>query len=433
MSLDDIIKGIVEDTVKERRDYSDLRTIAEAKRYCRKTFVGMGRSEIAHDYKKGGSGFYNFLANMGWRDIVLPKSKVIYYSFLKTMEDAKRYCMKTFPGMTVSDIQSDTKNHGSGFYAFLVKKGWAEEALPERMRPVGRDYSALKTVDDAIRYCRENFPGKGRRQIQLYLKNRGSGFYEFVSRMCWRDEVLPERLKEDYSSIKTVRDAKRYLKENYSGMTRTELYTESGGSGFYQYLGRKGWRDEVLPERKRKDYSVLKAVEDARRYYEKNFNGMKRGELASDRENGGSGFYSYLGEMGWRDEVLPESKCAGSNDYSGIKKLNDAKRYYKRNFIGMSRTQVQTDRKNGGAGFYKLLTRKGWRDLVFPPKMRHPGHADYSAIRTIDDAVRYRNDNYAGMTRNRLKHDHDNGGCGFYQYVSRRGWIDAVIPRREKG
>ena len=74
----------------------------------------------------------------------------------------------------------------------------------------------------------------------------------------------------------------------------------------------------------------------------------------------------------------------------------------------------------------------GWlkQGLVeYSPKERN----DYSGLKTVEDALRYREEFFPGMARTEIAHDHDNGGCGFYQFISRKGWRDAVLPHRRDG
>jgi len=296
-------------------------------------------------------------------------------------------------------------------------------------RARNKHYSHLRTVDDAKRYCEKNFSGMTRKQIQSDTRNHGGGFYHFIVKMGWRDIVLPEAGQKDYSALRTPADAKRYFDENFNGMTRSQLAhdKENGGGRFYSFLGRRRWRDVVLPPGKNadyNDYSDLTTVDDARRYYETNFSGMSRGRISLDVE--GHRFYAFLIRRDWYDEVLPESKNAAHNDYSFLKTVDDAKQHYVENFQGMSRSQVQQDRTSGGAGFYKYLVRTGWRDLVLPIKKRR----DYSILKTVDEAKRYYHAMFRGMSRGNVEHDHKNGGCGFYHFLRDKGWSELVLPVR---
>ena len=316
MTIDDIIRSIVEEVASVQNDYSSIRTVDDAKRYYEKNFPGTTRNELSEDHETGGRGFYMFLYRRDWCDAVLPVSKNAAhrdYSSLETIADARKYCQETFSGMIRKDIQLDSKNGGSGFYDFLVRKGWRDEVLPQgklierRKHAKSKGYGTLKTANDAKRYCEKNFPGMSRREIQRDLANCGGGFYDFLVRKGWRDEVLPESRCRNYSGLQTVDDAKRYYEKRFSGMTRGQLAVdrEHGGSGFYGYLGRMGWRDDVLPENKRCDYSSIGNVENARLYYEQNFKGMTRGQLSKDVKGGGKRFYLYIYRKDWLDGVLP--------------------------------------------------------------------------------------------------------------------------------
>jgi len=253
MSVDEIVKSIVEGCTRQRNDYSVLRTIDDAREYYVDNFSGMSRMEVMRDKENAGSGFYAYLLRKGWCGAVLPKSKKTDYSFIKTVDDAKRHYELRFAGMSRSRLQKDKKDGGCGFYHFLVKKEWNDAVLPESKNVLHRDYSALKTVDDARRYYSDNFAGMGRSELSADTKRCGGGFYVFLSTKGWRDAVLPESEHadyKDYSKIKTVTDAVRFYVKVFPGMSRTALMTHKG-SGFYQFLKRMGWLDAVVPSRER--------------------------------------------------------------------------------------------------------------------------------------------------------------------------------------
>ena len=96
--------------------------------------------------------------------------------------------------------------------------------------------------------------------------------------------------------------------------------------------------------------------ETARDYYLENYEGLSRGELQKDKKD--RGFYKALQNRGLLD-ILPESK---RRDWSFLNE-ETARAHYLKNFEGMSRKEV--GEKDGG--FYAALRDRELVDIVFRP------------------------------------------------------------------
>lgn len=64
-----------------------------------------------------------------------------------------------------------------------------------------------------------------------------------------------------------------------------------------------------------------------------------------------------------------------------IKTTDDAVRYYEENYAGMSRSEVQKNTENGGRAFYKAILKRKWLDDVFPPSKTKTSQQDNEAKR----------------------------------------------------
>ncbi len=94
--------------------------------------------------------------------------------------------------------------------------------------------------------------------------------------------------------------------------------------------------------------------------------------------------------------------------------VEDFRRYYEDNYAGMSRTDVE----KRDSGFFCTVTRKGFSDQVFPPKVRKKWDGF-----TLEDFQELYNQNYAGMSRCEVY----KADSSFYEAVMRRDYADEVF------
>jgi len=284
----------------------------------------------------------------------------------------------------------------------------------------------IRSVDEAVAYYEEHFAGMSRGQLSNDTENGGSKFYRYVRVKGWKEQVFPP--SKNISRKKSLPDkeaAKKYYEEHFAGMTRNEVAKdeEEDGKNFYQYIRKQEWLD-ILPERTQIDWmTLLPDPESARQYYEEHFSGMGRTEVQKDREKNGLGFHYHVRRQGWAEYVFPEKKPIDWKELLPDEKA--ARRYYEEHFAGMGRTAVKSDKENGGNAFYEWIRKQGWLDAALPEKKETNW---MTLLPDPENAKKYYDENYAGMTRTQVKYDKKNGGMRFYSYVTRQGWSDEVFP-----
>jgi len=299
--------------------------------------------------------------------------RIQWKKIITSIDDAVAYYEKHFAGMSRSEVARDTKNNGRKFYAYITREGWVEEVLPESKHI---DWETLvPDIEAAEIHYKENYTGMSRTELQKDIENGGNGFYKYLRRQKWQDKILPKSKHIDWlTTVPNVETAKKHYEEHYAGMNRSELRkdTENAGGAFYSYLLSQGWRDQVLPKSQRINWSELVPdIDTARDFYEEHYAGMSRSEIKENTENDGCAFYNFLKRQGWQDDVLPESK-----QISWITIVPDeeaAKQYYQEHYTGMSRSELCQDKEHKGASFYWYIRKQGWMEGILPPPKRGIG------------------------------------------------------------
>ena len=412
MSIDDIVKSIVEDE-PERHDWSIIRTPEHAKAYYDVNYPGLSRNQVKHQ----ALHFYQFLIRKGWHDIVLPstfRKKLSDYSSIRTVDDAKRYFELNFSGLTRSVVRS----RRPGFCTFLESHGWMELVLPS-LASNHKDYSGITTLEDALVYFKANFEGWSRSELQ----KKAGGFHGFLTRKGWYEMVVTPSKKEkhEFWKLETLDNVKEYYEQHFVGLSCEELKANKAGSAFYDHVIEKGWLAEIFPFAKKGPWSSMKTADDAKQYYDEHFADMSRSEILSCGIRKSISFISMLKEKCWLDEVVPSNLL----DWSELKTPEDAKRHYESHYVGMTGHALRYSEDVEARRFLAFLNNKDWIKQVIPKKNK-----DWSWMRTPEDAKRFYEDNYAGMSRGEVKHDRQ--GAVFYINVRQSGWLDIVFPPKER-
>ena len=327
---------------RQRKDWSFIETKEDATKYYQENLAGKTSKQVQNE----NISFYGMLQKRGWLDILLRERK--NWDFLETKEDATKYYQENLASKTSKQVQ----NENATFYTILQQRGWLD-ILPKH----NKDWSSIKTKEDAIKYYQENLASKTSKQVQ----KEANGFYYILEVQHWLD-ILP-RQRKDWSFIKSKEDAIKYYQENLAGKTPEQVKKEA--NGFYHILMSQHWSD-ILP-RRLKDWSFLKTKEDAIKYYQENLTGKTIKQVQDETGT----FYTILRQRGWLD-ILPRQL----KDWRFIKTKEDALTYLLKNFAGMATTIVsKTD-----SSFYNLLQQKGWLDMLHKKKKLFGKNLrDYSA------------------------------------------------------
>jgi len=259
-------------------------------------------------------------------------------------------------------------------------------------------------LQDYVDFYESNYAGMSRSEV----KKVDSGFYTKVRKEGFVDEVLPERKLKDFTGWK-LQDYKDYMNDNYAEMSRSEV--QEADKSFYGKIRREGFADEVLPESKRRSFKGW-TVEDFQKFCNDNYSGMSKSEV----EKADGGFYNIIRKEGFIDEVLPESK---RRDFTGWE-LKDYVDFYESNYAGMSRSEVN----KADGGFYNKIRKEGFIDEVLP-KNKKRSFKGWE----LQDFKDYMNNNYSGMSRKEVQ----KADSGFYEKVRKEGFIDEVFPKSKFG
>ena len=163
-------------------------------------------------------------------------------------------------------------------------------------------------LQDYVDFYESNYAGMSRSEV----KKVDSGFYTKVRKEGFVDEVLPERKLKDFTGWK-LQDYKDYMNDNYAEMSRSEV--QEADKSFYGKIRREGFADEVLPESKRRSFKGW-TVEDFQKFCNDNYSGMSKSEV----EKADGGFYNIIRKEGFIDEVFPKSKFGYYRDINNVQK-----------------------------------------------------------------------------------------------------------------
>ena len=202
-------------------------------------------------------------------------------------------------------------------------------------------------------------------QIHKDKENEGDIFYRAVRKRGFSSGMFKKVKRVRWSKF-SLDEFKNHYDTYYPGMTRLEVENdlENGGNNFYQAVKRRSLLNEIFPKSKIIDW-ISYSDEDLKKFYESNFKGMKRSAIREDDEGLGRKFYDTVKRRGIQDKIFPPSERCDWTEFT----VQDFKDYYDENFDGMGRSQVKRDVEGSGSRFYKAVSKRGFRDEVFPEKL----------------------------------------------------------------
>jgi len=154
----------------------------------------------------------------------------------------------------------------------------------------------------------------------------------------------------------TVEDFSKYYEENYAGMSRSEVAAVA--PGYYQIIKINGLLDSAFPKFMRKDWASF-TEEDFQRYYDENYRGMAKKEVRKEDPR----FFDAVQSRGLQNRIIPKD----SNRWKHWT-LEDFKKHYRENYEGMNSNEVAgIDKPFVGAAY-----RKGFVKEVFPRSENKP-------------------------------------------------------------
>jgi hypothetical protein len=160
-------------------------------------------------------------------------------------------------------------------------------------------------------------------------------------------------------------------------------------------------------------------LEDFKRHYQDNYDGMSRSQVAKDRENNGSGFYRAVNKRRLVDQVFPLSRRGTEWNKMDESQLRD---YYDENFPGMSPIELSEDEE--GRNFYSAVVARGLQDTVVDRRTNNWKNFEE------DDFRRHYETHYLGMSRTDLRNNPE--GKRFYLAAYRRGLLDSIVSAKIK-
>ena len=155
----------------------------------------------------------------------------------------------------------------------------------------------------------------------------------------------------------TVEDFQKFYNDNYSGMSRSEVAEVD--SSFYSTIKKKRLLNEVFPPNKGHKFTSWQ-IEDFQKFYQENHLGMSRTEVAKTNRS----FYRAIETRRLQDKVFPPNQQHKFVSWQ----VEDFQEYYQQNHSNRSRSEVQKVDKN----FYKAMIRRQILNKVFPKSKRKP-------------------------------------------------------------
>ena len=211
-------------------------------------------------------------------------------------------------------------------------------------------------------------------------------------------------------------DFKRFYDENFKGMSRTEIAKQN--HAFYKVLWRRNLIDEIISNTKITMWKEL-TEDDLRKHYEDNYEGMSRTEVLRLGKEG-SNFVQAVRARNLMNKIFPKNKRIPWKDFTEAELID----FYKENYNGLRVVDV---RKSGGSNFIGVIRARGLMDKIFPE--RRDNSRKYVGW-TVDEFKTHYEEHFSGMDRNQIKKK--KGGSAFYQTVRAKGLLDDVIPKSSR-
>lgn len=227
-----------------------------------------------------------------------------------TEEDFKRYYEEHFNGMSIGEVEKRDQR----FYSALWNRGLIDEVLPIRKRKKRIKWSNF-SEKDLKKYYEKNYLEKTRTEI----RKKDPLFYRELRRRNLIEDILPPTRRAMIENM-SLEELKEYYKEKHSGRTKSRVQNKD--VIFYTILKKRGLLSEVISSniREKRNWKGF-SREDFERYYEENFKGMGRTEVAHKDW----GFYKALIKKGLLQEILPPKQISKYSSFES----EDFKRYYK--------------------------------------------------------------------------------------------------------
>jgi len=282
-----------------------------------------------------------------------------------TLEDFKICYNRNYFGMSRGQVSEDRENDGSRFYRAVYASEFSlDDVFPTRAELNPSKWSGFNE-QDFLDYSEKHFPGMTMGQIHKDKENEGDIFYRAVRKRGFSSGMFKKVKRVRWSKF-SLDEFKNHYDTYYPGMTRLEVENdlENGGNNFYQAVKRRSLLNEIFPKSKIIDW-ISYSDEDLKKFYESNFKGMKRSAIREDDEGLGRKFYDTVKRRGIQDKIFPPSERCDWTEFT----VQDFKDYYDENFDGMGRSQVKRDVEGSGSRFYKAVSKRGFRDEVFPEKL----------------------------------------------------------------
>lgn len=273
------------------------------------------------------------------------------------LDHFKKYASKNYEGLLRSQVRADTTDGGRRFFEAVKKKKWLEEVFPTKRYIDWKGYSEQDFKD----HYEANYKGKSRGEVVSEIESGGNSFYQAVSRRKLLDSVFPKKTKinwnnyddEDLIKIYDKYFSKKGDKENQNDPEgRSEIHIEDvkkiSYSKIYQAIKGRGLLNRIFPKTDPfKEYSI----QDFKDHYSNEFSGMLVRKIQTKSGKAGKEFYNAVFSRDLIEIVFPLSARKELREYSEQELID----HYKENFVGMSRSEVAKDKKNGGGRFYDAV------------------------------------------------------------------------------